>query len=155
MPSTVEWMVRKGMQRYWRWQRAMTLGARGIVIDGDGRLLLVRQTYSKGWIFPGGGVEFDETIETSLARELDEEAGIALTGPPQLLGIYSNRATFPGDHVAVYVVRSWRQARIMTPNREIAELGFFDRDGLPHDTTEGTRRRIEELDGRVPRRDVW
>ena len=53
---------------------------RGIVIDSDGRILLVRQTYAHGWILPGGGVEFGELLERSLARELDEEAGIAIDG---------------------------------------------------------------------------
>lgn len=150
-----EWIIRKAMQRYWRWQRAMTLGARGIVIDAEGRVLLIRQTYSTGWIFPGGGVEPRETIEASLERELLEEAGIALTGPAEILGIYSNQDAFPGDHVAIYVVRSWRQARPMRPSLEIAEHGFFKLDTLPEETTEGTRRRLNELHGREPRRAMW
>ena len=151
----MEWIIRKAMQRYWRWQRPMTLGARGIVLDAESRVLLIRQTYSKGWIFPGGGVERRETIEHSLARELDEEAGIALTGPAELHGIYSNELIFPGDHVAIYVVRAWRQARPMTVSAEIAEHRFFAIDALPDDVTDGTRRRIEELRGHQPKRAVW
>ncbi len=49
--------VRRMMQLYWRWQRALTLGARAVVIDAEGRILLVRHTYMPGWTFPGGGVE--------------------------------------------------------------------------------------------------
>lgn len=147
--------IRKAMQTFWRWQRPMTLGARGIVVDGQGRVLLVRQTYAKGWIFPGGGVEPRETIATSMARELDEEAGVGVIGTPELLGIYSNEAVFPGDHVAVYVIRQWRQLRPMVPNREIAELGFFAIDALPDGTTDGTRCRIEEMHGQRPRRELW
>ena len=150
-----ERLIRKAMQRTWRWQRALTLGARGIVIDGEGRVLLIRQTYSSGWLLPGGGVEFAETVETSLVRELGEEAGVEITGPVELLGIYSNHQIFPGDHVAIYVVRHWRQARAVTPNSEIAEAGFFAPDALPESATPGTRRRIAEMLGRQPRQAHW
>ncbi|MFV0296167.1 MAG: NUDIX domain-containing protein [Hyphomicrobiaceae bacterium] len=142
---TFEWILRPLFQRYWRWQRGMTLGARGIVLDAEGRCLLVRQTYSPGWIFPGGGVEYGETIEAALVRELMEEGNIDVTGPVELLGIYSNAAVFPGDHVAIYVVRHWRQTRTPEATLEIAETGFFPTDALPEGTTRGTRARLEEL----------
>lgn len=147
--------IRKAMQVVWRWQRGLTLGARGIVLDGDGRVLLVRQTYTTGWLLPGGGVEFSETIETALTRELEEEAGITLSGPPELLGIYANHAVFPGDHVAIYIVRRWQQTRAVTPNREIAETGFFSLDALPESVTPGTRRRLDEMRGRAVKQAVW
>ena len=150
-----ERLIRKAMQRTWRWQRALTLGARGLVIDGDGRVLLVRHTYSSGWLLPGGGVEFGETIEQSVTRELEEEAGVAVTGPLELFGIYSNHAVFPGDHVVIYVAPHWRQARTTTPNSEIAEVGFFAPDALPESTTPGTRRRIAEMLGQHPRQTAW
>jgi 8-oxo-dGTP pyrophosphatase MutT (NUDIX family) len=148
-------LIRRVLQRYWRLRRGLTLGARGIVIDGDGRLLLIRHTYQPGWMFPGGGVEFAETIETALARELDEEAGVILTGPVELFGIYSNHRVFPGDHVALYTIRQWRIDRVAVPSREIAEMGFFHPDAPPSGTTAGTQRRIEELMGRRERQTIW
>jgi 8-oxo-dGTP pyrophosphatase MutT (NUDIX family) len=148
-------LLRRVMQRYWRWQRALTLGARGMVIDADNRFLLVRHTYAPGWIFPGGGVEFGETIASALLRELDEEAGIAPTAPPELFGLYSNHDIFPGDHVALFLVKHWRRLREVERNAEIAEAGFFSRDTLPPDTTPGTRRRIGEFLDATPRQAGW
>ncbi len=150
-----EKIVRKAMQKYWRWQRGLTLGARGLVIGGEGSILLVRHTYTPGWLFPGGGVESGETIEQSLIRELDEEAGIAPGAAPELFGVYANHAVFPGDHVALFIVRDWRRLRDTAPNAEIAAAGFFARDALPEGTTAGTRRRLAEVLDGAPRQPHW
>jgi 8-oxo-dGTP pyrophosphatase MutT (NUDIX family) len=149
------WIIAKALQRYWRLRRGLTLGASAMVFDSDNRVLLVRHTYRPGWMFPGGGVEFGETIASALARELREETGIELTGPAELFGIYSNHDVFPGDHVALFVVRHWRRERPFTPNREIAEAAFFAPSDLPADTTPGTRRRLDELHGLKARREMW
>ena len=52
---------------------------------------------------------------------------------------------FPGDHIALYVIRAWHQPNIPPPNREIAEQGFFTRDALPDGINASTRLRIEEI----------
>lgn len=148
-------LVRKALQRYWRWQRALTLGVRGMVFDEAGRVLLIRQTYTPGWLFPGGGVERRETMLEALRRELMEEANVALRGPPDLFGVFSNEAAFPGDHVALYVVREWSQAHPPQPNFEIAEAGFFSPDALPAGTTAGTRRRLDEYANRLTPGETW
>lgn len=69
----------------------MTLGVRAVVIDKSDSVLLVRHGYVAGWHFPGGGVEAGETCTQALARELEEEARVALTGPPVLHGLFSTR----------------------------------------------------------------
>ena len=148
-------VTRRVIQRYWRITRALTLGVRGIVVNGDGHVLLVRHTYTPGWHFPGGGVEFGETVDTALRRELLEEIGVSLTGPAELLGIYANFDLFPGDHVLAFAVRAWEQARPLGPNREIAEAAFFATGALPDGATAGTRRRIAELASQAPVQPTW
>lgn len=150
-----DWIVKPVLHRYWRWKRALTLGARGMIIDGDGRFLLVRHTYSPGWTFPGGGVELGETVLEALERELVEEANVRLTAQPELFGVYSNAGFFRGDHVLLFVIRNWHQPEMPRPNREIAELGFFAPDNLPNNTTPGTQRRVEELRTGSARSPMW
>jgi ADP-ribose pyrophosphatase YjhB (NUDIX family) len=141
--------LRKAVHLYFRVARGMTLGVRAVVLDADSRVFLVRHTYVTGWYLPGGGVEVGQTFRQALDMELREEGRIELTGEPVLHGVYLNSHVSIRDHVAVYVVRQFRQDRMPAPNREIAECGFFALDALPGDTTEGTRLRLAELlDGR-------
>jgi len=135
--------------------RPMTLGVRGAVIDDAGRVLLVRHGYVSGWHFPGGGVEAGETCSQALARELEEEARIALIGPPVLHGLFFNAKPSRRDHVAVYVIRNFVVIGERPPDREIKEARFFPRSALPEGATAGTRARLAEILDAAPIRDHW
>jgi ADP-ribose pyrophosphatase YjhB (NUDIX family) len=133
------------MHLYFRLARPMTLGVRGVVVDAEERVLLVRHTYLPGWHLPGGGIEAGEAAPESLAREVWEEGAVRVTGPAVLHGFFHNRNASPRDHVAVYVVREFDVAGPKTPDREIAEAGFFPRAALPAQTTRATRARLAEI----------
>jgi ADP-ribose pyrophosphatase YjhB (NUDIX family) len=147
--------LRKVFHLYFRFARGMTLGVRAVVLDADNRVFLVKHTYVSGWYLPGGGVEVGQSFREALLRELMEEGRIEVLGEPSLLGVYLNSHVSLRDHVAVYVVRQFRQDRPPEPNREIAETGFFAQDALPGDTTEGTRLRLAEVLGTRPIGTTW
>ena len=148
-------MLRRLLHFHWRFSRGLTLGVRAVVIDAGGKVFLVRHSYVAGWHLPGGGVETGETLVQALARELNEEASIEVVGTPQLHGVFYNPVDSPRDHVAIFVVRVFRQESVARPNREIVERGFFALDALPAETTPGTRRRLAEVLEGAPLAAKW
>jgi ADP-ribose pyrophosphatase YjhB (NUDIX family) len=148
-------LIQRFLHAYWRVSRGLTVGVRAAVFDGDKRVFLVKHSYLPGWHLPGGGVEIGETILAALERELREEGNIELTEPPVFHAVYFNRRVSRRDHVALYIVRSFRQTAPPQPNREIVAHGFFATDALPADTSRATRERIAEvLTGRPPA-EIW
>ena len=133
----------------------MTLGTRIMVVDGD-MVLLIRHTYVPGWQFPGGGVDPGETMPAAAAREVLEETGYRITGELKLFGMYHNASPVTDrDHVAFYVATGSEKVFERKPDREISEIGWFDRKALPQKVTPATSQRIDEYFDNAPRRDIW
>ena len=61
----------------------------GVVIDEDGRALVIRRRDNARWEPPGGILERDETITEGLLREVREETGL-IVEPVALTGVYKN-----------------------------------------------------------------
>jgi mutator protein MutT len=60
------------------------IGVGAIVVDG-GRVLLVKRGHEPlkdEWSLPGGAVELGETLETAIAREVQEETGLTVEVGP-------------------------------------------------------------------------
>ena len=75
------------------------LAAYGVITEGE-RVLLAKLRWPDAgtWSLPGGGVEFDETVEQAVVREVREETGLAVRP-----GAVAGRLSIPGDGV-VYEV---------------------------------------------------
>lgn len=71
------------------------LGAYGLAV-AEGQVLLIRKArgpYTGAWDLPGGGLEFGESPEEALHRELMEETGLQVLDH-SLLDVYQNRLIY-------------------------------------------------------------
>jgi hypothetical protein len=59
------------------------------------------------------------------------------------------------DHVALFIVRDFRQDGEPRPNHEIIAHGFFPPDRLPEDVSRATRARIAEVMGGAVISELW
>ena len=149
-------MIGKLLRPWWRLTRAQTLGAQGVLFDENNSVLLVRHGYCPGWHFPGGGVEHGQTVLMAAAREVREETGIEVNPETaELHGFFANFQVFPGDHIALFIMRDWQRIETPTPNTEIREQRFFSPDDLPKDTGEPTKRRLNEILRNAPIAEYW
>ena len=138
--------LRMHLFRLWfRLSRPMTLGARAVVENEGGQVLLVRHTYTKGLYLPGGGVERGETVQQTIRKELEEEGGVRLLRDAVQSGIFSNHQIMKNDHVILFRVEAGTWEPCGDPiGREIAELVWCDPLAPPDDATPATKRRLQE-----------
>ena len=77
--------------------RAAIRIAAAVVLDGNGRVLLVRKRGTQAFMQPGGKIAVDETAVEALGREIREELGCALDDSPRPLGVFSAPAANEPD----------------------------------------------------------
>lgn len=137
----------------WWLTRPITLGVRVLLIK-DGRVVLVKPIYQKGWYLPGGGVKRKETPEQAARRECREEAGIEV-GRLELFGIFTQYVQHKNDHIVVFLCTDFSIEE--GHDYEIERVESFPLDALPEDIRPGSRRRTEEyLQGKtLPRAGYW
>lgn len=82
------------------------------LIDADGRVLVQQRPPGKPmaglWEFPGGKIDFGETPEAALRRELAEELGIAIDESCLAPAVFASEA-MADRHLLLllYVLRKW------------------------------------------------
>ncbi len=124
------------------------LGAASVILDGHGRVLLVRHDYGEhNWEVPGGGAEPGESIEETARREAREELGVALN-VERLTGVYWDPTHGAGRGMHHFVFMARLQAMSPDPRvvdrTEIADLGWFSSTDLPRPISDFTVLRIED-----------
>jgi len=108
--------------------RSVTIDA---LIVQNKKILLIKRgvtPYKDRWALPGGHVDFDETVEEAVRREVREETNLTVTSA-KLLGVYSSPKRHPKQAVAVsYIVDAKGDAKA---GDDAENLDFFPLDDLP------------------------
>jgi len=86
----------------------------GVVIDAEGRALVIQRRDNAHWEPPGGILERDETITDGLLREVREETGL-IVEPIALTGVYKNMSR----GIIALVFRCRPVGGTLTENREV------------------------------------
>lgn len=104
-----------------------------IVVNGKGEILLLKRKINpfRGlWVVPGGHVEYGETVEEAVIREVLEETGLKCK-IVRLLGVYSDPRRDPRFHTvsAAFVLKI--VSGKLKNSFESTEQKFFSWKNLP------------------------
>jgi 8-oxo-dGTP diphosphatase len=104
--------------------------ATGVILDSDGRVLLVRerQPDHAPWVTPGGVVEESETPREAAQREILEECGVVARAG-EFVGAYVSRADGLLGFAFLAEISSGTPA--VPAGDEIMDVGWFDPSNLP------------------------
>ena len=116
-------------------------GANVYATDVDGRILVVRPTYTNKWMLPGGRVERGETPHEAAIRETREETGLDVVRD-RIAVVDARRARDTTYILVAHVTGGELEPQL----GEIAEAGWLERDEIAA-TSRGLERLLELMDG--------
>jgi ADP-ribose pyrophosphatase YjhB (NUDIX family) len=124
-----------------------------VLTDADGRVCLVRDAKRSQWTLPMGRIEPRESILETVAREVREEAGLAVE-TTELAGVYSAPATQVFDtpdgenHYLTHVFRCREWTGSPEPDgAETTAVDFFPVGDYPNDLAPADDWVVHALDG--------
>jgi len=124
------------------------VGVGALIVDEAGRVFLAqRGPHAKNerglWEFPGGSVEFGETLVAALQREMREEFGIEIQ-VEELLDVVDHILTEEGQHWISPTFLCWIQSgepQIREPEK-CSQIGWFFLDETPLELTQITQENL-------------
>jgi 8-oxo-dGTP diphosphatase len=105
--------------------------AAAVVVDGEGRILLVRKRGTAAFMLPGGKVGSGETAVAALVRELEEELGCGILGGQRALGRFTAPAANEADTIVEADLFAVELAGEIAPASEIEEACWHHPDETP------------------------
>ncbi len=127
------------------------VGARCLLLDADGRILLIRRADNGYWSVPAGAMELGESIAENAVREVYEETGLtatALTPFALYSGLAHTHTNMYGHtyqlHVTMFRVDAWH-GELVTRTDETIDAGWYRLDALPEPISGGVRRNLADL----------
>lgn len=148
--SILDWVLRvattaahKLLKSVWFVRRPRTLGAHSLALTPQGRLILVKLRYARGWRVPGGGRGAGEGRLDAALRELREEIGMTSHGHAALARDFQEATDFKRDTASLVIVRDVVYSARWT--LEVEKVREFDLGELPEDMSPLSRKWIEAL----------
>jgi mutator protein MutT len=128
------------------------VGVGAIIFDERGRIFLARrgteaQNERGRWEFPGGGVEFGETLVHSIVREIAEEYGFVIE-VKELLDVVDHILPDEQQHwiSPVFICRMKGGTPHIREPHKCDEIGWFAPDRIPlANLTSASQKSLESL----------
>lgn len=111
------------------------VGARGLILDDQNRLLLIQRSDNYRWAIPAGAMELGESMQECAIRETYEETGLRATSLTPFA--FYTRYTYTNDYGHTYqqILMSFRidswEGELVRQTEESVDAGFFPLDALP------------------------
>lgn len=108
-----------------------------VVVDDDGRILLIRRTDNDNWALPGGAMDLGESLPQAAVRETAEETGVRVevTGivgiytDPRHVILYTSDGEVRQEFAVVFTARPI--GGTPTPSSESREVRWLDPAVIP------------------------
>jgi 8-oxo-dGTP pyrophosphatase MutT (NUDIX family) len=128
------------------------VGARCLLRDGDGRVLLIKRSDNGLWAAPAGGMELGDTVRECAIREVQEETGltptlltpIAVTSGAETTATNAWGHTYQ-FHITVFVATAWT-GELLTHTDETTDARWFHPHELPEPRTPSVERTLALLE---------
>lgn len=132
-------------------QVILMVGARCVLRDERGHVLLIRRSDNEHWALPAGALEIGESIAECARREVFEETGLVATELTPF-ALYSGRAhtvvnAFSDTyqlHTSAFRVDEYT-GTLLTRTEETIDAGFFDPAALPSPLVSSVRPTLADL----------
>ena len=101
--------------------------AAAVIFDDENRLMLVKSTYQRfhPWGLPGGSLEYGESPEKAVVREVWEETSLKV----DIEEMYFVKSWIP-DRIGIYYLCRIADGNFQ-PSDEVSEYGYFSSNKLP------------------------
>ena len=125
------------------------VGVGAIIVNATGELFLAQRgplaKNERGlWEFPGGSVEFGETLASALRREMREEYGVEIA-VGDLLDVVDHILPEEGQHWVspTFLCRITAGEPSIHEPGKCSAIGWFAADAIPQDLTVITRENLD------------
>jgi 8-oxo-dGTP diphosphatase len=151
MPSPVHPELKRGTDY-------IGVGVGALILNDRGEVFLSRRgpkaRNERGlWEFPGGAVEFGETLADALQREMREEYGVELE-VGELLDVYDHILPQEGQHWVspTYICRILSGTPTIQEPEKSSQIGWFDPRQVPDELTTISRANLKHYLDRLDKK---